>query len=175
MNDEQSTEVGTDGAKTAEKQLANIVRGTLPKALVFLIRFNEKDAKEADTAKKYGTTSGKVADILKGRNFAYIDEDFKPTQEDKDAGLKWLKQVPNYDTVGTDDVVNALESLQVADEAAVAALAAKRAAVRAKNAASSEGATSDGSAPKSGGSKRTGGKKAKGGTVSPEDADSLIS
>lgn len=183
MNDDtQSTEVGTESTESAakaEKQLANIVRGTLPKALVYLIRFGDKDAKEADVAKQYGTTSGKVADILKGRNFAYIDEEFKPTQEDKDAALKWLKQVPDYDVAKTDDVVNLLDKMPVADEAAIAALAAKRAQVRARNAASSGDATGDAkpTAAKSGGGKsKSGGKGGKGGKeVTQADADSLMS
>ena len=133
MDEQQSTHEAS--APAAEKQLANIVRGTLPRALVYMIRFEEKGNKEAEIARKYGTTTGKVADIVKGRNFAYIDEDYKPTAEDKDAALAWLKQVPNYDEAGTDAVVVALDSLPVADEAAVAALAEKRAAVRARNTA----------------------------------------
>lgn len=153
-----STEAGAAESKAAaEKQLANIVRGTIPRALVYLIRFQEpKDAKEADIAKKYGTTNGKVADILKNRNFAYIDGDFRPTQEDKDAAVKWLKQVPNYDDVGTDDAVNAVDALDAATDEDAKALADKRAAVRAKNAVASGEAKPEGGA-KSGGSK--GGKK----------------
>lgn len=154
----------------AEKPLANIVRGTLPKALVYLIRFGETGNKEADIAKKYGTTTGKVADILKNRNFAYIDQDFRPTAEDKAAAIAWLRQVPNYDEVGTDGVVIAVDEMSEADEASLKALQEKRAAVRAKNAASS-GET----APKSNGGGKRGKKTKASSEVSTEDADSLMS
>lgn len=136
MTDQTSKEVtAKTDTKAAEKTLANIVRGTLPKPLVYLIRFNETGGKEADIAKKYGTTSGKVADIIKNRNFAYIDKDYKPSQADIDASVNWLKQVPEYDKVGTDAVVNAVAKMPVASDADLAALTAKRAAVRATNAA----------------------------------------
>lgn len=161
--DTQSTEVGSESteAAKAEKQLANIVRGTLPRALVYLIRFDsEKGAKEADIAKRFGTTSGKVADILKGRNFAYIDEAFVPTQEDKDAAVKWLKQVPDYDNVGTDEIVVSVGKLGTASDDDAKALADKRAAVRAKNAAEAPAKTgADGESPTAqGGNKGKGNK-----------------
>jgi hypothetical protein len=174
--DEQtgSTEVGAEGSAPTEKTLANIVRGTIPLALVYLIRFDEKDAKDADVAKKYGTTTGKVADIKKGRNFGYVDMDYVPTADDKQKALAWLKQVPNYDTVGTDVAVSAIERMNTASDADAEALKAKRAAIRAKN----EGASGDGTpkAPKEpkapkGGSKGKGEAKA----TSKADADALMS
>lgn len=173
--DKTSTEAGTTESKAAaaEKQLANIVRGTIPRALVYLIRFQEpKDAKEADIAKKYGTTNGKVADILKNRNFAYIDEGFKPSKEDKDAAVKWLKQVPNYDDVGTDDAVNAVDALAVASDEDAKSLADKRAAVRAKNAATSGEAGAPKAEGSKGGKKGGGKKEAKAGEK--QDAASLM-
>src|ERR1043165_2666026 len=127
MTDETSKEVGGTEGKS-ERQLANIVRGVMPLPLVYLIRFEEpKDTKDADVAKKYGTTSGKVADIRKNRNFGYIDADFKPTQEQIDASIKWLKAVPGYDANGTDAVVTLVESMDKASDADVQALTAKRA------------------------------------------------
>jgi len=135
-----STEATGTAAKAAEgkaAERANIVRGTIPHPLVYLIRFAEKGGKEGDIAKKYGTTGGKVADIVKGRNFAYIDEDYVPTQEAKDAAIRWLKQVPGYDEVGTDQAVSAVEKMGVATEADLAKLATKRAAARATNSAKS--------------------------------------
>jgi len=179
MAENQSTETGNGSngrtAETAaEKALANIVRGTMPRPLVYLIRFGEKGNKEADIAKRYGTTSGKVADIIKNRNFAYIDEDYKPTEDDKEAAIKWLKQVPGYDEVGTDEVVSAVERMQSATESDAAALTEKRAAARAKNAASApEGGARTGA--KAGGNR--GGGKGKGGQrggASQQDADDLM-
>jgi hypothetical protein len=91
-----------------------------------MIRFNETGKKEGDIAKTYGTTGGKVADILKNRNFAYVTKDLVPTAEQKSAAIAWLKQVPDYDTVGTDAVVTQVDSFGVAtDEQAAAFLAAR--------------------------------------------------
>lgn len=137
MSENGSTEVGGAPAGDAKTRTpANIVRGTLPHPLVYLIRFDEKDAKDADVAKKYGTTTGKVADIKKNRNFGYIDESYVPTKEAKEAAISWLKKVPGYDEVGTDSAVTAVERMNTASDADVEALKAKRAEVRAKNEAS---------------------------------------
>lgn len=167
MTDEKSTEA-TAAKEAADKKMADIVRGQIPKPLVYLVRFDEPaDAKDGDLAKKYGTTSGKIADIRKNRNFAYIDVDYKPTADEKTAAVTWLKQVPGYDQNGTDAVVVAVEKLDTASEADVASLTAKRAEARAKSAiASGKPAT----APKAGGGK--GGKKAKGEGQVPTDKES---
>lgn len=140
----ESTQVATEnatGAEQAAEQVVkavrqDIVRGTLPHALVYLIRFNEQGNKESEVAKKYGTTSGKVADILKNRNFAYIDQTFKPTAAQAEAALQWLKQVPGYDEVGTDTAVVALQALGTASDDEAKAFAAARAASRSKSASS---------------------------------------
>lgn len=167
-----STEVG--GAGAVEKTLANIVRGTLPLALVYLIRFDEAANKDADVAKKYGTTTGKVADIKKGRNFGYVDIDFVPTADDKSKALAWLKQVPNYDTAGTDVAVSAVERMNVASDADAEALKAKRAAIRAKNeAANPDGTPKEPKAPKAAKAPKAGKGEVK--ATSKEDAESLMS
>lgn len=127
MNDTTNTTT-TEAPKAP--QLANIVRGQIPVLLVHMIRFNETGNKEADIAKKYGTTGGKVADIVKNRNFAYITKDFAPTQEQKDAAVEWLKQVPDYDKVGTDEVVTAVEKIPVATAEQAAAFLTARSASR---------------------------------------------
>ena len=162
-----STEIGKEAT---EKTLANIVRGTLPHPLVYLIRFDESGSKDADVAKKYGTTTGKVADIKKGRNFGYIDIDYVPSAEAKTAALEWLKRVPEYDQVGTDVAVTAVERMSTATEADVEALKTKRAAARAKN----EGASVAGEpkAPKA--PKAPKGNKVSG-VASKGDAESLMS
>jgi hypothetical protein len=183
QNEAQSTEVAGEGAQGAkERQLANIVRGTIPRPLVFLIRFVEPaDAKEAEVAKKYGTTTGKVADIRKGRNFAYIDEAYRPSAEDKAAALKWLKQVPDYDAAGTDGAVNEVERMDAASESDVAALVAKRASVRKAN-ADARGTEGEGesegngaTAPASAKAPRAPRAKAKGSEATAEDAKGLMS
>jgi hypothetical protein len=129
MNEDQGKTPEANAAP-AEKQLANIVRGQIPVLLVHMIRFGEKGNKEADVAKKYGTTGGKVADIVKGRNFAYVTEGFKPTQEQKDAAVAWLKKVPDYDKVGTDAAVVAVEKMGTASAEDAAAFLASRTATR---------------------------------------------
>lgn len=170
-NETGSKEVGTTEA--TEKALANIVRGTLPLPLVYLIRFDESANKDADIAKKYGTTTGKVADIKKGRNFGYVDIDYVPTAEAKQAALAWLKQVPAYDEVGTDVAVSAIERMNTATDADNEAIKAKRAAIRAKG----EGATGEGGEKPAKAAKAP--KAAKGGKAaapaSKDEADALMS
>lgn len=145
MNDE-NTAVGGEvtaaaAAAPAAKTLANIVRGTMPVALVAVIRFNYKEGKEGDVAKTFGTTSGKVADIRKNRNFAYVTEDFVPTQEQKDAAVEWMKQVPDYDKVGADAVITLIEKNPAATAEQAAAFLAKRTASRPKTVKTPSAAT----------------------------------
>ncbi len=69
--------------------ILDIVNGRLPLPLVFQIRFKETGT-VADTAKKYGTSVGKVFDIKKGRNFGYITEAYKPSADEIKAAKDWL-------------------------------------------------------------------------------------
>ena len=67
-----------------------IIRGRIALAIVYLIRFVE--AAEQGTkalAEKYGTTVGKIDDIRKNRNFAYVTEDVRFTEEQ-------IKEAVNY-------------------------------------------------------------------------------
>lgn len=68
----------------------NIINGRLPYPLVHLIRFGETGS-NADVAKKYGTSVGKVFDIKKGRNFGYIDQAYKPSAEEMTAARAWIE------------------------------------------------------------------------------------
>lgn len=129
VNETSATESAAPEA-AAEKKLANIVRGVMPHTLVYAIRFLHSDVKESDVAKMFGTTTGKVADIRKNRNFAYVTEDFRPTQAQKDSAIAWLTQVPDYDTVGTDAAVTEVDKLEVATEEQAAAFLAGRSASR---------------------------------------------
>jgi hypothetical protein len=54
-----------------------IIRGRMPVAVVYLVRHGSK-AGEGTKAKAdlFGTTVGKVDDIVKNRNFAYVNKDF---------------------------------------------------------------------------------------------------
>lgn len=88
-----------------------IIRGRIALAIVWLIRFGE--AAEVGTktlAEKYGTTVGKIDDIRKNRNFAYVTEDVRFTQDQINEGLAYITQHENPDfAVEVTDKLNALE------------------------------------------------------------------
>lgn len=115
-----------------EKKLANIVRGVMPVALVAAIKFDEKGIeKDADVAKIYGTTSGKVSDIRKGRNFGYLTDGFKPTAEQRDAAVKWMEQVPGKGEA-QDKVIARLKNAKLATAEEAQAFLNTRASSRAR-------------------------------------------
>lgn len=115
-----------------EKKLANIVRGVMPVYLVYMIKFEETGTeKDADVAKVYGTTSGKVSDVRKGRNFGYLTKDFAPTAEQKAAAIEWMKKVPGYGEP-QDKIVIRIEKTPDATPEQAAAFLAGRAGSRAK-------------------------------------------
>jgi hypothetical protein len=87
-------------AETARKRAAAanflpIVRGRLPLVFVHAVRFDPVIGAmgNKDTAAKFGTSVGKVFDIKKGRNFAYITAEYKPSAEDLAAAQAWIDQV----------------------------------------------------------------------------------
>lgn len=87
MSDTENT-AGTQSAEGRKRAEASnflpIVRGRLPLIFVHAVRFvptvNQMGNK--DLAVKLGTSVGKVFDIKKGRNFDYVNADWKPTAED---------------------------------------------------------------------------------------------
>lgn len=88
-----SNVAGTEKAKRAPKNpdnILDIINGRLPLPLVFAIRFKETGT-TADRAKKYGTSVGKVFDIVKGRNFGYIDATYKPAADEVAAANAWCE------------------------------------------------------------------------------------
>ena len=93
------------------KKAPQIIRGRIALAIVYLIRFVE--AAETGTkalAEKYGTTVGKVDDIRKNRNFAYVTEDVRFTQEQIQEGINFIAQHEDQDSaVVVTDMLNALE------------------------------------------------------------------
>lgn len=174
MND--TTIKTTEAEATAapkEKVLANIVRGVMPVALVARIKFDEKGVeKDADVAKLYGTTSGKVSDIRKGRNFAYLTDEFVPTAEQKTAAIAWMKKVPDYGDA-QDKIVAAIENRPDATAEQAQAFLNGRAGSRkstpkGEGVAASETSSGDGKPAKS--------KKAKAETTAatPESAAALL-
>jgi hypothetical protein len=70
--------------------LLDIINGRLPLAFVYLIRFKETGT-TAERAKKYGTSVGKVFDIVKNRNFGYLTDAYKPSTDEVAAAKAWLE------------------------------------------------------------------------------------
>ena len=137
-------------------QNPNIIQGRMPVAVVHLLRFgNSKGGATKELAVKFGTTVGKVDDVKKNRNFAYVVEDTRFTQAQIDEGLEWLKRHPKYDESGVDDLVVELESYTVATDEEAKAFEAARTAARGQPTKTKDGEIADG-----GGGNRRGRKKA---------------
>jgi hypothetical protein len=117
----------------------------MPVAVVAQIRFgNNKGDATKDLAAMYGTTVGKIDDVKKNRNFAYVGADFKPTQEQIDQGLEWLKRHPKWSTGEVDKVITELENTSVATAEEAAKFEADRIAARGQSVTTKDGAVADG-------------------------------
>lgn len=88
--------------RAAAANFLPIVRGRLPLLFVHALRFDAVllALSTKDAATKFGTSVGKVFDIRKGRNFAYITADFKPSAEDISAAEAWIAQVGGANAKG---------------------------------------------------------------------------
>lgn len=88
-----------------------IIRGRIALAIVYLIRFTESaEAGTKALAEKYGTTVGKVDDIRKNRNFAYVTEDVRFTQDQINEAITFIGAHEDQDhAVVVTDMLNALE------------------------------------------------------------------
>jgi hypothetical protein len=141
-----------------EKVLANIIRGRMPVAVVFLVRHgdNRNEATKA-LADLFGTTVGKVDDIKKCRNFGYVTASFKPTAEQKADGIAWLQRHPKFNEGTVDKLINELEALEVASAEEAAAFVAARTEARGQSEKTKTGEVADAG----GGNRRGKGKKAK--------------
>ena len=85
----------TEATAVEKKVNPNIINGRMPVAVVAQIRFgNNKGDATKELAAMYGTTVGKIDDIKKNRNFAYVVEDTRFTQAQIDEGCEWLKRHP---------------------------------------------------------------------------------
>ena len=137
-------------------QNPNIIQGRMPVAVVHLMRFgSNKGGATKDLAVKFGTTVGKVDDVKKNRNFAYVVEDTKFTRAQIDEGIEWLKRHPKYDEAGADALVVELDNYKVASEEESKAFEAARTAARGQPTKTKDGEVANGG----GGNRR--GKKAK--------------
>lgn len=166
--------VETTSEVKAPAPTLEIIRGRMPAAVVALVRFgNLKGETTAVKAKRFGTTVGKIDDIAKGRNFAYIKEDFAPTQAQKDEGIAWLKTHPRYDADNVDALIMELDATPVATDEQAAAFAAARTAARGVNTTNADGTPAN-----AGGGNRRGKSKApkvEGGEEAAPAADALLS
>jgi len=136
MNDAaENTEVETTETEVPK---ADILRGRMPVAMVYAIRFLE-DGSDSELAKKYRTTNGKISDIKKNRNFGYITEGVKFSQEELDKALERAADLGEY----ADDVKGVIEGMEVGSEADVAAFDEQRKSTRKPRGKKAETATSD--------------------------------
>ncbi len=157
MNDKTQNQTGEAGS--AENAAATpappkeIICGRMPVGVVYLARFGNKSG-EATKAKAdaFGTTVGKIDDIAKNRNFAYVKKDFRPTEQQKADAKAWLERHPNGAPA---DLLAELEALPVASADEAAAFEAARAANRGQS-----DKTKDGEPANAGGGNRRGKAKA---------------
>ena len=139
-------------------QNPNIIQGRMPVAVVHLMRFgSNKGGATKELATKFGTTVGKVDDVKKSRNFAYVVEDTKFTQAQIDEGCEWLKRHPKYDESGADALVVELEGYEAGTAEETAAFEAARTAARGQPTKTKEGEVANGG----GGNRRKSNKKQK--------------
>jgi hypothetical protein len=95
-----------------------IIRGRIALAIVFLVRFVEPaEAGTKALAEKYGTTVGKIDDIRKNRNFAYVTEDVKFTEDQVKEAVTYISAHEDADhAVVVTDMLNELP-IATAEEA----------------------------------------------------------
>ena len=148
-------------------QNPNIIQGRMPVAVVHLLRFgNSKGGATKELAVKFGTTVGKVDDVKKNRNFAYVVEDTRFTQAQIDEGCEWLKRHPKYDESGVDALIVELEGYTVATDEEAKAFEAARTAARGQPTKTKDGEVANGG----GGNRRKSSKKQKDETAASEEA-----
>ena len=135
----------TEQTAVEKKVNPNIINGRMPVAVVAQIRFgNNKGDSTKELAAMYGTTVGKIDDIKKNRNFAYVGADFKPTREQIDQGVEWLKRHPKYNEGAVDKIITELENTPVATAEEAAKFEADRIAARGQSVTTKDGSIADG-------------------------------
>lgn len=155
---------------------AEIIRGRMPVAVVFLVRFgDQRNGTTKELATLFGTTVGKIDDLKKNRNFTYVKSDFAPTAEQKAEGIAWLQRHPKFNDGAVDKLINELEAIPAATAEQVAAFAAAKGEARGTNTTTKDGAP----VTDAGGGNRRG-KKAKGApaetaAAEPAKAEDLLS
>lgn len=106
VQDEVTGDVGeaveTQRKRAEATNFLAIVRGRFPLLLVHAVRFDEVLGKmgNKDVAAKLATSVGKVFDIRKGRNFAYLTKEWKPTASDVTDAKAWAEQIGGTNAKG---------------------------------------------------------------------------
>ena len=106
VQDEVTGDVGeaveTQRKRAEATNFLAIVRGRFPLLLVHAVRFDEVLGKmgNKDVAAKLATSVGKVFDIRKGRNFAYLTKEWKPTGSDVTDAKAWAEQIGGTNAKG---------------------------------------------------------------------------
>ncbi len=157
-----TTEVVAEKAPARE-----IIRGRMPVAVVALARFgSQKDTATKAAAEAFGTTVGKIDDIRKNRNFAYVTADFRPTEQQKADGIAWLERHPT----GAKDLIKELKAVEIATPEQASAFEATRAANRGQSSKTKEGEEAN-----AGGGNRRKGKGEEKPAANGATAESLLS
>jgi len=157
-------------------QNPTIIQGRMPVAVVHLLRFGEnKNEATKALATKFGTTVGKVDDVKKNRNFAYVVADTKFTDEQIAEGVEWLKRHPDYDAQNVDNLVMELDAYTRGTAEEIAAFATARTAARGQPVKTKEGETADGGGGNRRAKKEKKPKAEKTEVAEAADADALLS
>jgi hypothetical protein len=135
---------GAAPEKKAKVLIPDIIRGRMPIAVVYQVRFGEQRGGETKAlATLFGTTVGKITDIKKNSTFAYLTESFKPMAVQKEEGIAWLKRHVGYGKGDVDVLINELEAMKVATAEEAAAFEATRVANKGQKATTKEGKAAD--------------------------------
>lgn len=98
-------------AKKEPQKRLDIIRGRMPIAVVYMVKFGDnRGDSTAALAKLFGTTTGKIDDLKRERGFKYVTAGFAPTAQQKLDGIEYLKKHPDYASGGVDKLVNELEA-----------------------------------------------------------------
>lgn len=169
MNTENTNVETTPAEKPAPRE---IIRGRMPVAIVYLVHYLTPHIESNGAkAKAFGTTIGKIDDIMKSRNFGYVTEDFRPTEAQKAEGKAWLEKHPE----GAAELIELLEGVEVATAEQASAFDTLRSNSRAKPL---KGESDPVAPPANGGGKKGRGKNKSAPEAAPADsgatADSLL-
>lgn len=125
----------------AKAPAREIVRGRMPVTVVYLARYGAQSTKSTkEKAIAFGTTVGKIDDIAKGRNFGYVTQDFRPTEQQKTDALEWMKRIPGG---ASEELLAELAALKVASPEQAAAFEATRSASRGQTPTTKDGEPAD--------------------------------